>query len=170
MRRAEAGLTLIEMLVAVGTMGLVAVIVASLFAQAMHTYSAGQAAGLVISDVRFAVEQIATRLREARPGTVVVVTVPEPRVTFHVWDRGINNWRSHSYRLSGQSVQHATSIPPALPANFQPMADYVATLRFELTDGGRAVTITATTVSSVPGARPGTGLPFTFTTRAVLRN
>lgn len=159
MRRAEAGLTLIEMLVAVGTMGLVAVIVASLFVQAMHTYSAGQAAGLVISDVRFAVEQIAIRLREARPGTVVVAPDGQ-QVTLQVWDRGINNWRTHVYRLQR----------PDIRLDGQPMASFVETLQFVLTDGGRAVTITAVTVSSVPGARPGTGLPFTFTTRAVLRN
>jgi Tfp pilus assembly protein FimT len=157
--RAEQGLTLIEMLVAVGTMGLVAVIVASLFAQGMHTYSAGQAAGLVIADMRFAVEQVATRLREARPGSVAVADAGR-QITFQVWDRSISNWITLTYRLSGQDIQ----------LNSQPMATYVQTLQFALTDAGRAVTITATTVSSVPGARPGTGLPFTFTTRAVLRN
>ena len=161
MRRAEAGLTLIEMLVAVGTMGLVAVIVASLFAQGMHTYSAGQAAGLVIADVRFAVEQVATRLREARPGSVTVADAGR-QITFQVWDRTLlpPGWRTLTYRLSGNDIR----------LNDQPMVSYVQSLQFMLTDGGRAVTITVTTVSSVSGARPGTGLPFTFTTRAVLRN
>ena len=159
MRHAEKGLTLVEMLVALGTLGLLAVVVAALFAQGMHTYSAGQAAGLVISDVRFAVEQIALRLREARPGSIVVADAGR-QITLQVWDRAGSVWRTHVYRLSGQDIL----------LDGQPMASYVQTLQFLLTDGNRAVTVTATTVSSVPGARPGTGLPFTFTTRAVLRN
>lgn len=136
-------------------MGLVAVIVASLFAQGMHTYSAGQAAGLVIADVRFAVEQIATRLREADPGSVTIAA-DGSRITFRVRGTPLTY---HLYR-------------PDIRLNDQPMASYVQSLRFEhaITPTGEAVMITATTVSSVSGARPGTGLPFTFTTRAVLRN
>ncbi|MBT9134638.1 MAG: hypothetical protein DDT39_00831 [Firmicutes bacterium] len=161
MRRSERGFTLIEMLVAVAALGMVAVMVTALYVQGMHAYSAGQAAGLVIADVRFAVENMAARLREARPGTVVVADANR-QVTFEWWDRSLSPPRHRTivYRLSGTDIQ----------LNSQPMASFVQTLQFVLAPDGRSLTITVTTVSSVPGSRPGGGLPFTLTTRVALRN
>jgi len=159
------------MLVAIATLGLVAMIVAALFVQGMHTYSAGQATGLVIADVRFAVENMSARLREARPGSIAI-TDHNRQIAFDWWERGATPgtgvFRRIVYRLSGTDIQ----------LNGQPMASFVRTLQFALEPAGvqpqqaRSLTITVTTVDhiDVPGARPGGGLPFTLTTRVTLRN
>lgn|GEM_PF-2930295 len=159
MLRSERGFTLIEMVVVMACLGIIAMAISALFMEAMSSYSAGQTAGLVVSDVRFAMDQISVRLREARDGSVVV-NGAKNQVDFAVWEAGTNSYRTFSYTIVGQEIR----------ANNQPLCSYVQSLRFDFEVVKKVVTITVTTVSSVPGARPGTGLPMTFSTRVALRN
>lgn len=159
MRLSERGLTLIEMVVVIGCLGVMAAVVSAIFVQGMSTYSAGQAAGLVVSDIRFAVDQMSMRLREARSGSIIVNPAKD-QVTLEVWNAATNSYSAYTYRQSGQDIQ----------VNGQPMCSYVQTLRFDLDVAKKEITITVTTVSSIPGARLGTGLPMTFSTRVALRN
>jgi len=155
----ERGFTLVEMVVVLGTLGLIAVVVGALFLQGMSTYSAGQTAGLVIAEVRFVIDHMSARLREARGGSVSV-TAGGRRITFQNWNAGTQAFVTHTYRLSGDAILF----------NDQPMASFIQTLSFDFDPVSRSVTITVVTVSSIPGAHPGVGLPFTLTTRVALRN
>lgn len=156
-RKNNLGFTLIEMIVAIGCLSLVAVVTAALFTEGMNTYSGGQTAGMVTSDLRFALNHMSTIIRQARKDSVTI-NAAKNQVSLQVWDDGTSNYKSYTYKQVGQDIR----------VNDQPVCSYVQTLRFDIT--GREVTITITSVSSVPGSRPGSGLPITLSTRVALRN
>ena len=74
-RNSQRGLTLVEVLIVIAVISFLTVTISSLFAEGMRTYQAGQVAGMVQSDLRFALNYIALHLRE---GVSVDMLDPDP--------------------------------------------------------------------------------------------
>ena len=151
-RKGQHGLTLIEVLMVVAVISFLTVTISSLFAEGMRTYQAGQVAGMVQSDLRFALNYMALHLRE---GVSVVMLDPDP--TDPTLFRGI---RFDLTDVPATTVEFCTASYLLDPiekqvmrtknaGTAQPLCRFVKHLVFEKT--GDKISITIESVNTVTG-------------------
>lgn len=170
-RNSQRGLTLVEVLIVIAVISFLTVTISSLFAEGMRTYQAGQVAGMVQSDLRFALNYIALHLREA---VSVEMLDPDPtdptlfrRIRFKLTDVPATTveFSTASYMLDPveKQVMRTKNAGTA-----QPLCRFVKHLVFEKT--GEQISITIESVNTVTGQELGAGLPLTLNTVVYLRN
>ena len=147
----QSGFSLIELVVVVAIIGVLAAVSSALYLEGLQTYSAGNAASTVLSDLRFALNHMVTDLRGANDVQVVSPTVITYRSTEAPFER--------QFRLVGTAIQRYDN---------QPICSFVHSLTFVLQDG--ILTIEIISVDSVDGNALGSGLPYTLSTTLKLRN
>ena len=115
----QSGLTLVELVVVVAIIGVLAAVSSALYIEGFKTYSAGNAASTVLSDLRFALNYMVTDLRGANDVQVVSPALITYRSAQSPFER--------QFRLSGDTIQRYDN---------QPICSFVQSLSF--TQIGRA--------------------------------
>ncbi|MDP3058219.1 MAG: prepilin-type N-terminal cleavage/methylation domain-containing protein [bacterium] len=155
----QAGFSLLEMLMVIGMMAMLFAVAGALFATSSQSYLAGQTTGLVLTDLRYALNYMTTHLREAT--NVTVVPNPSgPEIRFNILVNGAS--QAWIFRQSGDTIQKVVGT------NSQPLCSYVGSLSFTKND--RQVQILLLSVSSVSGGAKGARLPVRLHTTLYLRN
>jgi len=158
LRNKESGMTLIEITVSVALIVSVTVAALVLFMQGIQAHSDNQSSAVIVGDLRGAIERMSSTLRGAQVGSIVV-TMDGRQVTLQAWDNTINSFRTHTFSLVGTQIVINGSV----------VAHHIQSLGFVLLDSGMSVSISATTLERVEGARTGGLLPVTLNTRVAVR-
>jgi len=150
-------MTLMELTVGIAIIALVAVTAGSMFVAGMRSFQARHVGNVVMADLRFAMEVVASDLRAATQ----ISPLNSPGVSQIQFIRPSDTvWRG--YHISDRTLwlTQTSAAPHSLAAN-------VASLTFAIEP--TAISITMTSVTSVDGVT-GSGLPLTLTTRVMRRN
>lgn len=158
--RLQAGVALVELIVAIVLIGVLASVLVPLGATAVRTYQTAQARLTSQDKLRYAVERMARELREVKYDATsglqfvgAIASNPVSQITFtrHYYDgAGVPSAAANvTLQLSGTDVRMSDSRFPGLAA--QVLCDQVASLQFRFLDqaGQALATPTALNVFAI---------------------
>jgi len=155
-------MTLMELTVGIAIIALVAVTAGSMFVAGMRSFQARHVGNVVMADLRFAMEVVASDLRAAmgprlptinNDGHISFMLPNDPAVWHYFLQGGV------IFRGRGTSRAEESS----------PVASNVHSLGFVLDEHSPIIDITMVSITAVDGVT-GSGLPLTLTTRVRRRN
>jgi len=152
-----------ELTVGIAIVALVAVTAGSMFVAGVRSFEARHVGNMVMADLRFAMDIMASDLRAATWLDIESLT----EIDFTIPGSTASTSEPRTFLLLNGVVSLETG--PQQTRTSSPIAENVASLLFELGNSGRSIRITATSVSAVDGVT-GSGLPLTMTTIIIRRN
>lgn len=152
LRKSEAGVTLLELLLVMALLGILFAIVSGFFLQALALYGRQSGDTAVQSDLRYAMDYMVRELRTAK--AVLSITENGSKITYTA---GQGTPSTRYFQLRGSTIQRYDN---------QPLCQYVGSLQFAYDNETAKAAISLSSVTVVPGRN----FPYNLYTSVVLRN